>query len=262
MCTLVAIFRVHPDLPLIIAANRDELYARPWSPPARLRQSPLVVAGLDLTQKGTWLGVTRDGFFAAVTNQRTHGEVDPAKRSRGKLALDVLGAGSVDAALALVSRVDAREYNPFNLLFGDARSLHVAYARGEVQAKVEALATGIWVLNNDTIGSRDFPKASRAHDLVAPVATQPWSSLAPKLMTALGDHTLPPESAVPEPEPTARLSRQTLRALQALCVHTPLYGTGSASLLAIAERGVRDYRFAPGPPCVTAFESVTELLGP
>src|SRR5579872_5578427 len=136
MCTLIAIFGVHPDLPLIVAANRDELYARPWAPPARVRESPVVVAGLDLTQKGTWLGVTRDGFFAGVTNQRTHGEVDAAKKSRGKLVLDVLEAGSVDAVVALVSGVDAREYNPFNLLFGDARSLHVAYARDEKQAKV------------------------------------------------------------------------------------------------------------------------------
>lgn len=260
MCTLVALFGVHPDLPLIVAANRDELYARPWAPPARVSESPVVVAGLDLTQKGTWLGVTRDGFFAAVTNQRTHGEVDPAKQSRGKLVLDVLGTGSVDAALALVSGVDAREYNPFNLLFGDARSLHVAYAREEAQAKVERLGAGIWVLNNDTIGSRDFPKAGRAHELVEPVAREPWDVLAPKLMAALGDHTLPPESAVPEPGPGSRLSRETLRAFQALCVHTPIYGTGSATLLAIGDGAVRDYRFAPGPPCVTAFESVTRLL--
>jgi uncharacterized protein with NRDE domain len=259
VCTLIALSAVNPDVPLVVAANRDEIYTRAWAPPARVADSPRIVAGRDLTQNGTWLGVTEGGFFVGVTNQRTYGAADPAKRSRGQLVLDALEAGSVDLALVRLARVDAREYNPFNLLLGDARCLYVVYARGEASVTVERLPPGIWVLNNDTIGSRDFPKANRARDLVAPFAKEAWTTLAPKLAAALGDHQLPPLGDVPEPPAEALFSRETLRALQAVCVHTPAYGTSSATLLAIDRGKVRDYRFAEGPPCVTPFATVTEL---
>lgn len=258
MCTLIALFGVTPDVPLVVAANRDELYSRPWAPPALLVRSPRVVGGRDLTQGGTWLGVAESGFFVGVTNQRTYGPADSSKRSRGQLVLDALAAGSVDAARALIGGVDAREYNPFNVLLGDARSLHVLYARGEARVTAEALPHGVWVLNNDTIGSRDFPKANRARALVAPYAGEPWARLAPKLATALGDHELPPLGEIPEPPPEAPFSRDVLRALQAVCVHTPPYGTSSATLLAMGRGEVRDYLFAPGPPCTTSFVPVAE----
>lgn len=260
MCTLIALFRVNPEVPLVVGANRDEFYARPWAPPGILRESPRIVGGTDLVQKGTWLGATASGLFAAVTNQRTYGPADPTKRSRGQLVLDALGAGSVEAARGWLEGVDAREYNPFNLLVGDARSLYVVYARGEAKVTVEALPPGIWVLNNDTIGSRDFPKANRAKELVTPFAREPWKSLAGKLMGALGDHARPPFDEISAPPPGASLSREVLRELQALCVHTVPYGTSSASVLAIREDAVGDYLFAPGPPCVTPFASVRELF--
>jgi uncharacterized protein with NRDE domain len=204
---------------------------------------------------GTWLGVTENGFFAAVTNQRTYHPADPSRRSRGQLVVDVLATGSPEGATELVSRVDAREYNPFNLLFGDARSLTVGYARSDAKVVREPLSPGIWVLNNDTIGSRDFPKANRARELLAPIATEPYRSLAPKIAVALGDHAPPHEEDVPAPPPGSILSLETLRRLQALCVHTPLYGTSSSTLLGVDAGGVRDYRFAAGPPCVTPFVS-------
>jgi uncharacterized protein with NRDE domain len=257
MCTLIALFGVNPEVPLVVAANRDEFYARPWAPPGVLSEEPRVVGGRDLAQGGTWLGVTETGFFAAITNQRTFTLPDASKRSRGQIVMNALRAGSVDRALAELGRLDAREYNPFNLLLGDARALYVVYARDAARASVERLPAGIWVLNNDTIGSRDFPKANRAKDLVLPVAREPWAALAPELMRLLGDHALPAEADVPDPPPGAVLGKDALRALQALCVHTPAYGTTSSTILALSEGGVRDYRFAAGPPCTTPFASVT-----
>jgi uncharacterized protein with NRDE domain len=261
MCTLIAIYGVHPDLPLVVGANRDEFYARAWSPPGRLMESPLAFGGRDLAQGGTWLGVTSTGFFVGLTNQRTRGAADPSRRSRGQIVLDALAAGSVDEAIGRLARLDATAYNPFNVMLGDARSLYVAYARPEVaRVTLEPLPAGIWVLNNDTIGSRDFPKANRARDLVAPVAREPWATLAGDLERILGDHQLPPVEEVAEPPSGAQASREALRALQAICVHTPGYGTTSATILAIEDGRVRDYRFAPGPPCVTPFRSYRDLL--
>ena len=88
MCTLVAIAGLCPDVPLAVAANRDELYARAAAPPGVLATEPRIVGGRDLTKGGTWLGVTAQGFFVAVTNQRSWAAVEPGRRSRGELVLD------------------------------------------------------------------------------------------------------------------------------------------------------------------------------
>jgi uncharacterized protein with NRDE domain len=182
---------------------------------------------------------------------------DPARRSRGELVLDLLRAGSSDAAIAHLRTIDARLYNAFNLLFGDAEALHVAYARDDKpRIAVEPLGRGVWVLNNDTIGSRDFPKATRAARLVAPHVVSEWDDLAPELKAMLGDHDLPAIDDVPPPPPNARLTREQLQALQAICVHTPVYGTRSSTLLALGEGRVLRYAFADGHPCTTPFVDV------
>jgi uncharacterized protein with NRDE domain len=257
VCTLVAIAGLSPDVPLVVAANRDELYARAATPPQVLADSPRVVGGRDLTKGGTWLGATERGFFVGVTNQRSWTLPDPRRRSRGELVFDLLRAGSTDAAIAHLRTLDARVYNSFNLLFGDAETLHVAYARDDKpKIALEPLGRGVWVLNNDTIGSRDFPKATRAARLVAPHVVSEWDELAPALRSMLGDHELPAMDDVPPPPPNARLTPEQLRALQAVCVHTPVYGTRSSTLLGLGEGRVLHYSFADGPPCVTRFYDV------
>ena len=57
------------------------------------------------------------------------------------------------------------------------------------------------------------------------------------------------------------MTREILQALQAVCIHTPVYGTRSASIAAIAEREALHYLHADGPPCVAAFADLTELVG-
>ena len=80
------------------------------------------------------------------------------------------------------------------------------------------------------------------------------------LQIVLGDHDLPPEEDIADPPEGFVLMRENLRALQAVCVHTPRYGTSSATILAIDPGGVQDYQFAPGPPCVTPFVSALGLF--
>jgi len=258
MCTLVAIAGLCPDVPLVVAANRDEFYDRASTPPDVLVRQPRVVGGRDLSKGGTWLGVTAGGFFVGITNQRSWSGLDPTRRSRGELVLELLRAGSPSSALARLTAVDGRGYNPFNLLLGDAGSLHVAYARDDRAAiDVEPLGRGVWVLNNDTIGSRHFPKASRAERLVTPHAERPWKELRPAIESMLRDHEEPPLAEIPAPGEGARLSHSQLKALQALCVHTPIYGTRSATILGLSAGSVMHYRFSNGPPCTAGFEDVS-----
>src|SRR5262245_11698807 len=111
MCTIVVLFRVHPALPVVIAANRDELYARAARGPLVLAESPRVVGGLDEVGGGTWLGVRADGAFVAVTNQRVAAAPDPRLRSRGRAVLEALSSPAPRDAIAAL---DPRAYNSGN----------------------------------------------------------------------------------------------------------------------------------------------------
>src|SRR6185295_11671730 len=89
MCLIVLGWRVHAEHPLIVAANRDEFHARPAAPAAFWEDHPGILAGRDLEAGGTWMGGSRSGRFAAVTNYR--GGRDPsAKVSRGALVTGFL----------------------------------------------------------------------------------------------------------------------------------------------------------------------------
>ena len=120
MCLIVLAWRVHPDLPLLVAANRDEFHARPAERAGFWKDHPSILAGRDLEAGGTWMGVTRTGRFAAVTNYK--GGRDPnAAESRGALVtrflLDDLSPGK------FVANANPNSYSGFNLLVADGREL-------------------------------------------------------------------------------------------------------------------------------------------
>lgn len=260
MCTIVAIKGLHPDYGLVLAANRDEFHARPARPPEVTHASPRVVAGVDVPSGGTWLGANEHGVFVALTNQRQYEGADDTLASRGPVVSSALAAGRLEAVDAFVEGLDARRYNSFNLFWGDASTLRVGYARrAHAAVSVETLGDGVWVLPNDRIGSAEFPKTHRAIALTDPFVTAPWPRLAEGLAAMLGDHEEPPLEAVPAPPADAVFDHATLRRLQALCVHLPVYGTRSATLLALAPGRVAHHLFADGPPCVTPFEDQMEL---
>ncbi len=103
MCTLIALHRPDPRVPLVIAANRDEYLDRPAAGPAVIEcEGRRVLAPLDLRAGGTWLGLAETGVFAALTN-RPCPEPDPARRSRGLLVTEALGAASAAEAASRLS---------------------------------------------------------------------------------------------------------------------------------------------------------------
>ncbi len=266
MCTIILFRHVHPEFPLLVAANRDELYARRTAAPDVLQTHPRVVGGRDLERGGTWMGVTEEGFFVGISNQRTFAPPDPSRRSRGELVLSALARGGASATGELVLSIDARQYNPFNLVFGDADTLHVAYAREGVKTvDVETVPEGVHVLPNDRLDSPDFPKVARALELALPLARRPWLDLATELPQMLADRASPPLEAIAPPPRApgvpAWLTREVLRSLQAICVHTPTYGTRSSTILALGPRKVVHYLFADGAPDAAPFADVTKLLG-
>ena len=123
MCLLIFSYRVDPNYPLVLAANRDEFHARPTAAARFWPEHPRLLAGRDLEQGGTWMGLTREGRFAAITNCRDPARTAPAPRSRGELPLGYL-TGSQDAQTYLMDTLaNAQEYAGFNLLVGTRQSL-------------------------------------------------------------------------------------------------------------------------------------------
>src|SRR5262249_54480452 len=155
MCTIGVLFGV-TDPPLILAANRDELYSRPTRPPEML--APGIAGGVDVLSGGTWLAVRRDGRFAAVTNQRSlDATLPPAGlRSRGLAVRELAAADDPDKYVAVL---DPRSYASMNLLWGDANGVSIAYCRQATgEREIERLAPGVHVLCNDRLNAPGFPR--------------------------------------------------------------------------------------------------------
>ncbi|MGZ8255889.1 MAG: NRDE family protein, partial [Burkholderiaceae bacterium] len=92
MCLLVFAWRSHPDYPLVLVGNRDEFYTRRTRPASWWGHAVSLLAGHDEEAGGTWLGITRRGRFAALTNVRAPTERNPHAPSRGALVLSALQA--------------------------------------------------------------------------------------------------------------------------------------------------------------------------
>lgn len=262
MCTIIVLRRPGEDPPLVVAANRDEFYSRAAAGPERLVEAPGGVGGRDLEQGGTWLGVLETGLFVGLTNQRTFAPPRSGLRSRGQVVVEALRCGSVAGVRRYLARLDPRQYNPFNLVYGDTDGVELAYARTDTTSleRVTIPDGEPCFLANDRLGSAHFPKTERAAELLQDVGGLDWTVLSGRLRQILADHELPAPERVPAPPPGCPWPSSLLRQLQALCIHTPAYGTRSATILALAPGRVQRYLFAPGPPCTTAFDDVTHLL--
>src|SRR4030043_1898616 len=98
MCFIVFAYKVHPSYRFIAAANRDEYYERPTSPVAFWENAPQVLAGRDLKEGGTWMGITKGGKFTAITNFRDPGGVKTGAPSRGQLVSNFLRGSKIAAS--------------------------------------------------------------------------------------------------------------------------------------------------------------------
>jgi uncharacterized protein with NRDE domain len=261
MCTAVIVRRAGPPAQLVVAANRDEFVRRPALGPTVLLEQPRAVGGLDLEAGGSWFGVTAGGLLALLTNQPDgDGRPHPGRRSRGEIVMGALERGGRVAARAWLSGLDGRLYNSFNLLFGDAQAAEVAYGRSDrAELEFEPVPYGLSVLPNARLDQPGHVKIARARALVAPSLGAPWPELRRSLAAALADHERVPLESLPEPAPGARFPREMIRELTALCIHTPEYGTRSASITRL-ETGAVELWYAAGPPCVTELQDATAML--
>jgi uncharacterized protein with NRDE domain len=123
MCLIVFAWKLVPGMPLIAAANRDEFHDRPTAPASWWEDAPNIYAGRDLLGGGTWMGISREGRFAAVTNVRAPDAGRSDAPSRGLLAAEFLQRDTPPLEYAHKLASAANAYAGFNLLVGDRDNL-------------------------------------------------------------------------------------------------------------------------------------------
>jgi uncharacterized protein with NRDE domain len=192
MCLILFAYKIHPSYNLIVAANRDEFYERPSSPAEFWEDAPQVLAGRDLKEGGAWLGITREGKFAAITNYRDPAAIKADAPSRGKLVSNFLiGPENAISYLKKISG-QAHRYNGFNLIFGDDRDIFAYSNRGEKQ-KLEA---GIYGLSNRLLDNA-WPKVVRGKKALSAVMAKKGDDLEAALFTILSDKKIAPDNKLP-----------------------------------------------------------------
>jgi uncharacterized protein with NRDE domain len=225
MCLIVFAWQVVPGMPLIAASNRDEYFDRPATTAAWWDDYPNIYAGRDLQGGGTWLGVTRDGRFAAVTNVRAPSDKRADAPSRGGLVADYLkGQATAEEYIAEVS-AHAHRFNGFNLLVGDANTLFW-YSNGSAddERNGRQLAPGIYGLSNGALDAT-WPKVVKTKAQFASLLCQG----APKdaYFEMLSDTLRAPDCRLPR----TGVSLEWERMLSAVCIESPGYGTRSSTLV-------------------------------
>ena len=245
MCLAIVALNAHPRYALVVAANRDEYHARPtarahWWSDDEMRR---ILAGRDLEAGGTWLGVTRSGRWAFVTNVREGGHRDAVAPSRGALVPRVL-RDARDPKTALAAAIaDAAHYNGFNLMAGDVNMACWGSNRGE---KGCAVPPGVHGLSNARLDT-PWPKLARTKAGVAAWAAQGRDDVEP-LFALLADR----ERARDDELPDTGVSIEWERILSAPFIIGERYGTRCSTVLTMSRDG--EARFveqsfdAPGEP--------------
>ena len=162
MCLVVFGINLTPDLPFVLAANRDEFHARPARPMQWWSDQPHILGGRDLQAGGTWLAINRQGRFATVTNYRDAVPPNPSLRSRGHLVTDFLSS-DMDP-LTFLQSIDGERYAGFNLLVSDSK--RVGYLSNR-DGPAKLLDDGIFAVSNAVLDTPWHKVTSSKNHLTA-----------------------------------------------------------------------------------------------
>jgi len=239
MCLIV--FDWRPDAadgPLFtLAANRDEFFRRTAEPMHWWPEAPGLLAGRDLVGGGTWLGMTRDGRFAALTNYRAPHEMRADAPTRGTLVSNWLMGEASDARTPLdylqhVAR-DGEIYNGFNLLVGDWSRRELGWYCNRARAVPALLAAGTHGISNAVLDTA-WPKlVKKRAELGALLAADSLTPLE-RLIEMMRD----PRLARDDELPSTGIPLERERVLSAAFIESPDYGTRGTTALRVVANGV------------------------
>jgi uncharacterized protein with NRDE domain len=227
MCLIAIAWQARRDLPLMVAANRDEWRDRPAKVAHWWPERPELLAGRDLQAGGTWMGITRSGRFAAVTNFRDPSDKRSTARSRGTLVTEFLFGAETPARFLARLSPRASDYNGFNIIVGDGSSL---FYFGSHEGQPRAIEPGVHAISNHIL-DEPWPKVvagkiamNQAIDDRDPVGI---------LFDMLSDESRPDDEELP----STGVSLEWERRLGAALITGKDYGTRASTVLAVTNFG-------------------------
>lgn len=242
MCLILLAYRVHPDYPIIFAANRDEFYERPALPAHFWEEAPHVLAGRDMKAGGTWCGINVGRSMAAVTNFREPPAEDRSRRSRGELVADFLRYDPPPGRYLSQIEGEADAYAGFNLLLGDAKAMWYFSNR---EGKVRELEPGVHGLSNHLLDTPWFKVERGRAALDDALANGDVGS------DALFDILANEDRAEDDLLPDTGFGRMWERVLSSRFIRTPEYGTRSSTVIIVDRHETVHFHertFGPGEP--------------
>ncbi len=227
MCLILVVWRVHPVYRCVIAANRDEFHQRPTAPARWWTDKPDILGGRDLLANGTWLGLSRSGRFAALTNFRGAASRGPTAPSRGELVTRMLDSRRpLHEELAQLAQVGGR-YNGFNLVVSDGEKLGIYESERGVGRE---LGPGVYGLSNHLLDT-PWPKVHRAKSrLMSALGELPRTA---SILDLLRDD----QPAADEDLPRTGVSLEWERLLSSAFVRSADYGTRCSTVVCMRADG-------------------------
>ncbi len=237
MCIILLALNRHPQFPVILAGNRDELHARRAASGHFWADATRVLAGRDLEAGGTWLGVNRSGQWAVVSNIRgvtgTSAMARPTT-TRGALVRDFLRGEMGSETYIWHVHAERASFQPFNLLLGDTSCAWYC----STCVPPQRLTAGIHGLSNAFLDT-PWPKISRGvqalHGIVAECTSR--EAVTTALLHVLADRVQPPDEELPDTH--VGLDRE--RQLAPIFVTGTDYGTRCSTVLTIDRVGRVSY---------------------
>ncbi len=221
MCILFLSINQHPDYPLIICANRDEFHQRPTKSAHFWQEYPELLAGKDLQAGGTWLGINKAGYFAAITNIRAGNRPDTSKKSRGELVTLALMTNSIINKAWLQQH--SYQYNPFNLIYGSLNNLSCFNSNSNKQTPI---TDGFHAISNGTMDDR-WPKMVNGVKQLESVVQSIEPLDRSKLLSILQDN----RSADDRELPKTGIPLSWERLLSSIFICSEDYGTRSSTII-------------------------------
>ena len=225
MCLILLSYKQFDDFPLIVAANRDEYFERPSQVAHFWNDNPHILGGRDLKHSGSWIGISRNGRFAAVANFR-----EPPKRiagatSRGTLVSKYLMTDikAEDYLKDLLDRLE--QFDGFNLLVGDRDAL---YFLGSIEKQIRILDPGVYGISNGIFDS-PWPKVIEGKDKLVKMMNISGQPDEASLFKLLADDTIPSDGELPD----TGVGLEWERKLGSIFVKADPFGTRCSTLLSI-----------------------------
>lgn len=230
MCLLTIAYNKHPKYPLIIISNRDEFYDREAAPAHYWEDEPSIYAGRDLLGGGTWIGVSKSGRLAAITNYRDPSLLEIGQRSRGEIVRNFLIEKGSSTIFFEELKKTKNLYGGYNFIGYDGeRLLHY----NNILDEGGPVLPGIHSVSNASLNT-PWPKVTLASEKLEKVLLLSSEEQLIAFKTLLEDRTIAPDEALPNTGVGIHLER----ILSAQFVKMNGYGTRSSATILFDYDGI------------------------